>query len=112
MKIGIDASALAKMKPTAYLINTARGPIVDEKALVAALKSGTIAGAALDVYEREPVMEPELASLDNTVLLPHIGSATRETRARMAQIAAHNVVAVLTHHLPPSCINPETLRRG
>ncbi len=105
----IDAAALAKMKPTAYLINTARGPIVDEQALVAALREGTITGAGLDVYENEPALEPGLAELDNAVLLPHIGSATRETRGKMAEIAARNLFAVLQGKTPPSCVNPEVL---
>lgn len=91
----IDAAALARMKPTAYLVNTARGPIVDEAALVTALREGQIAGAGLDVYEREPSLDPGLFELENVVLLPHLGSATRETRAAMADLAARNVLAVL-----------------
>ncbi|MEP7113722.1 MAG: D-glycerate dehydrogenase, partial [Ilumatobacteraceae bacterium] len=84
------------MRSSAYLINTARGPIVDELALVAALRSGAIAGAGLDVYEHEPQLEPGLTELDNVVLIPHLGSATVETRAAMATLAARNTVAVLT----------------
>ncbi|MGW3882819.1 2-hydroxyacid dehydrogenase [Streptomyces sp. NPDC005055] len=92
----IDAVALKRMKPTAFLINTARGPVVNEGALVQALAHGTIAGAALDVYENEPAVHPGLRTLDNVVLAPHLGSATLETRSRMAQLAADNVIAVLT----------------
>jgi len=92
----IDQAALARMKRTAYLINTARGPVVDEAALVWALKNGLIAGAGLDVYEQEPVVHPELATFENVLLLPHLGSATRETRSAMASLAVDNVIAVLT----------------
>jgi glyoxylate reductase len=84
------------MRSSAYLINTARGPIVDELALVEALRSGAIAGAGLDVYEHEPQLEPGLTEFDNVVLIPHLGSATVETRAAMATLAARNTVAVLT----------------
>ena len=98
----IDARRLALMKPTAYLVNTSRGPVVDEAALVAHLRAGRIAGAALDVYEREPAMAPGLAELDNVLLLPHIGSATRETRTAMARTVAANVHAVLQGHDPPN----------
>jgi glyoxylate reductase len=84
------------MRSSAYLINTARGPIVDESALVEALRSGAIAGAGLDVYEHEPQLEPGLTELDNAVLIPHLGSATVETRAAMATLAARNTVAVLS----------------
>ena len=82
------AAALERMKSTATLINTARGPIIDEEALVAALRSGRIRAAGLDVYEREPELAPGLAELDNVVLLPHVGSATKETRDQMALLAA------------------------
>jgi len=91
----IDAEALAAMKQTAYLVNSARGPIVDEAALVEALRSGTIAGAGLDVFEEEPTVHPGLLELDNVVLLPHLGSATVETRTEMATLAARNVLGVL-----------------
>ncbi|MGY1496822.1 2-hydroxyacid dehydrogenase [Streptomyces sp. QTS52] len=84
----IDAAALRRMKPGAFLINTARGPIVDEAALAQALSTGTIAGAGLDVYENEPETHPTLRTLDNVVLAPHLGSATVETRRRMADLAA------------------------
>lgn len=92
----IGAAQFELMRPSAYLINTARGPIVDEAALVQALRSGEIAGAGLDVYEHEPKLEPGLAELDNAVLIPHLGSATVETRAAMATLAARNAVAVLS----------------
>jgi glyoxylate reductase len=106
----IDARALSLMKPTAYLINTSRGPVVDESALVEALKAGRIAGAGLDVYEREPAMVDGLADCDNAVLLPHLGSATVETRARMSRIAAENVIAVLGGRRPPNLVNPDAWR--
>ncbi|KAA0097998.1 D-glycerate dehydrogenase [Mycolicibacterium sp. P1-18] len=91
----VDAAALRRMKPGAYLVNTARGPIVDESALVDALADGVIAGAALDVYEHEPDVHPGLRDLSNVVLAPHLGSATVETRTRMAELAVTNVVQVL-----------------
>lgn len=103
----IDASALARMKRTAYLINTSRGPVVDETALVQALRSGQIAGAGLDVYEDEPRMADGLASCRNTLLLPHLGSATIATRAAMSRIAAENVTAYLRGDRPPNLVNPE-----
>lgn len=91
----IDRRALARMKRSAYLINTARGPVVEEEALVWALEQRLIAGAALDVYEQEPVVHPGLLLLDNVLLVPHLGSGTTETRTAMANLAADNVVAVL-----------------
>lgn len=91
----IDAAALARMKPTAILINAGRGPLVDESALVAALADGTIAAAGLDVYEREPTLTPGLAELPNVVLLPHIGSATTEARGAMVRLCCDNIIAVL-----------------
>ncbi|WP_433297772.1 2-hydroxyacid dehydrogenase [Pseudonocardia sp. CA-142604] len=101
----IDADALRAMKRDAYLVNTARGPIVDEAALAAALADGTIAGAGLDVYENEPEVHDELRRLDNVVLAPHLGSATVETRTRMAELAVDNVVAVLTGKDAPTPIS-------
>jgi glyoxylate reductase len=92
----IGAEQFEQMRSTAFLVNTARGPIVDEAALVEALRSGAIAGAGLDVYEHEPLLEPGLDELDNAVLIPHLGSATIETRAAMATLAARNTVAVLS----------------
>lgn len=92
----IDRKALTRMKRSAYLINTARGPVVDEEALAWALKERLIAGAALDVYEREPIVHPDLFELDNVLLVPHLGSGTTETRTAMADLAADNVVAVLS----------------
>jgi glyoxylate reductase len=105
----IDAKALVKMKSSAYLINTSRGPVVDERALVAALKAGTIAGAGLDVYEDEPRMAEGLADCSQAVLLPHLGSATHATRAAMARMAAENLIAVLRGQRPPNLVNPEAL---
>lgn len=90
----IDAAALRAMRPSAYLINTARGPVVDEAALVEALRAGEIAGAGLDVFEREPEVDPGLLELENAVLVPHLGSATEETRTAMAELAARNALAV------------------
>jgi glyoxylate reductase len=104
-----DADAFRAMKPAAILVNTARGPIVDEAALAAALQSGEIAAAGLDVYEDEPAVHPGLAACENAVLLPHLGSATLETRTRMAQIAADNIIARLRGERPPNCVNPEVL---
>ena len=96
----IDAEALGRMQPSAFLVNTARGPIVDEAALVDALRAGRIAGAGLDVFEHEPDVHPGLLELDNTVLIPHLGSATVETRDAMATLAARNVVEVLAGRAP------------
>lgn len=102
----ISADALAAMKPTAYLVNTARGPVVDEAALVEALGSRTIAGAGLDVFEREPEVHPGLLELDNVVLAPHLGSATVETRTEMALLAARNALAVLAGEAPLTPVRP------
>jgi glyoxylate reductase len=106
----IDAKALAKMKSSAYLINTARGPVVDEKALVKVLRAGGIAGAGLDVYEDEPAMAEGLAECQNALLLPHLGSATSGTRAAMSRIAAENLVAALEGRRPPNLLNPDVWR--
>ncbi|MDX1565124.1 MAG: NAD(P)-dependent oxidoreductase, partial [Phycisphaeraceae bacterium] len=100
----IGADELAKMKSSAILINTARGPVVDEGALVKALRDGRIAGAGLDVYENEPQMHPGLAECDRTLLLPHLGSATHQTRADMSRLAAENILAVLNGRQPPHAV--------
>ena len=105
----IGARELSLMKPTAILINASRGPVIDEKALVAALKKGTIAAAGLDVFEKEPKLTPGLTKLDNVVLLPHIGSATEDTRNQMAVVAARNAIAMLKGKKPPNLVNPEVL---
>ncbi|MEJ5365439.1 MAG: D-glycerate dehydrogenase [Desulfosoma sp.] len=101
----IGARELSLMKPSSFLINTARGPVVDERALVAALHSGRLRGAGLDVYENEPHLSPGLADLDNVVLLPHVGSATIETRTRMADMAVDNLLAGLQGQRPPHALN-------
>jgi len=95
------------MKATAFLVNTSRGPIVDEKALVRALKEKRIAGAGLDVYENEPNVEPELLTMQNVVLTPHLGSAVMELRESMANVVVDNIMAVLEGRQPPNCWNPE-----
>jgi lactate dehydrogenase-like 2-hydroxyacid dehydrogenase len=97
----IDASRLRQMRSTAFLINTSRGDVVDESALVAALRNGTIAGAALDVFEREPAVDPALLALDNVVALPHLGSATTESRTAMGHRALANIAAFLGGSEPP-----------
>ncbi|HSD49955.1 MAG TPA: D-glycerate dehydrogenase [Candidatus Methylomirabilis sp.] len=107
----ISHAELALMKRTAILINASRGPVVDEKALVKALKDGKIAGAGLDVYEKEPKCERALIGMKNVVLAPHIASASYETRAKMAMIAAHNCIAGLTGQRPPNLLNPEVMGR-
>jgi glyoxylate reductase len=96
----IDKKALARMKRSAYLVNTARGPVVEEAALAWALQERLIAGAALDVYENEPSVHPDLLPLENVLLVPHLGSATTETRTAMANLAADNVIAVLAGRAP------------
>lgn len=103
----IGARELGLMRPSAFLVNTARGPVVDEKALVDALRNGTIAGAALDVFEQEPRVEPGLLGLSNVVLTPHLGSAARGTREHIAGIVADNVVAAIEGRRPPNVYNPE-----
>ena len=106
----IGKEELALMKPTAVLVNTSRGPVIDEKALVRALKAKRIAAAGLDVYEEEPELAPGLAKLDNAVLTPHTASATFETRSRMAALAAENLIAALRGGRPRHPVNPEALR--
>ncbi len=107
----IDRPALERMKSTAYLVNTARGPIIDEQALAEVLREKQIAGAALDVYEHEPAVTPELLSLENVVLAPHIGSATVETRSEMSRIAALNLLSVLEGKMPPHPVNREVAQK-
>ena len=107
----IGPAELRTMKPTACLINTARGPLVDEAALAAALQDGLIAGAALDVYEHEPRVHPDLPRRADVVLTPHLGSAVRETRERMAAVVAENIIAVMEGRRPPNLFNPEIYRR-
>jgi lactate dehydrogenase-like 2-hydroxyacid dehydrogenase len=106
----INAERLAQMKRSAYLVNTSRGPVVDEPALAQALRERLIAGAALDVFEHEPEVNEGLLDLDNAVLVPHLGSATIETRTAMAVLAARNVCAVLAGEPPPTPVNPDVLR--
>ncbi len=106
----IGLPQLTMMKPTAFLINASRGVVVDEKALLDALRDGTIAGAALDVFENEPHLTPGLIDLPNVVLTPHIGSATGETREKMALIAAENLLAALEGRRPPNLVNPDAFR--
>ncbi len=105
----IGAAELALMKPTAHLINIARGGIVDDAALVACLARGGIAGAAVDVFENEPALHPGYLKLDNVVLTPHIGGASRVTRLKMARLAAENLVAALNGQPPPNLLNPDAL---
>lgn len=105
----IGERELGLMKPTAILINTSRGPVVDEKALVSALKQKKIAAAGFDVFEKEPKLTPGLTKLDNVVLLPHIGSATNDTRGQMAVLAIKNALAMLRGQRPKNIINPQVL---
>ncbi len=110
----IGERELSLMKPLAYLVNASRGPIVDERALVEALREHKVAGAALDVYENEPRLAEGLAALDNVILIPHLGANSRRTRDRMAEMTVENVVAALSGDVPPSLVNPGVLpnRRG
>ncbi|MGC9779094.1 MAG: D-glycerate dehydrogenase [Candidatus Heimdallarchaeota archaeon] len=103
----IGEKELLMMKPSTYLINTSRGAVIDEQALVRVLKDKHIAGAALDVYEHEPALAPGLAELDNIIITAHIGSATIETRTKMGMIAVENLLAGLAGKVPPNCVNPE-----
>ena len=105
----INAQSLRTMKKTAYLVNASRGPVVDEAALVQALKEGWIAGAGLDVFEEEPKVHPDLMGLSNVVLAPHIASASSDTRIKMAALAVDNCLAVLEGQTPPTPVNPEVL---
>jgi glyoxylate reductase len=105
----IGERELALMKPTAFLINTSRGSIVDESALAAALDRHQIAGAALDVFEHEPVVTPALLEMDNAVVTPHLGSAVLETRQALANVVADNAQALVEGRRPPNIVNPEVL---
>jgi len=104
-----DAAAFARMKRTAVLVNTSRGPVVDEAALADALENGEIFAAGLDVFEREPQVEPRLLALENVVMIPHLGSATVDTRDAMGLLAVENVFAALDRRRPPTLLNPEAL---
>jgi glyoxylate reductase len=106
----ISKEELSQMKKTAFLINVSRGPVVDEQALVDALQSGTIAGAGLDVFENEPMVSPQLVAMENVLLVPHIGSASLETREKMGQVAVKNIMAILNGEIPPNLVNPEILQ--
>ena len=103
----INAERLAAMKPTAVLVNTSRGPVVDERALAAALRDGQIFAAGIDVFEREPEVHPDLLACENAVLVPHLASATVDTRLAMANLAADNLFAALDGHRPPTLLNPQ-----
>jgi glyoxylate reductase len=105
----VGTRELALMRPGAFLINTARGAVVDEAALIRALAERRIAGAGLDVFEHEPFVEPELLAMDNVVLAPHLGSAVVELRERMANIVVDNILALAAGRRPPNCVNPETM---
>jgi gluconate 2-dehydrogenase len=106
----IGAAELQQMKPTAILINSTRGGVVDDAALIAALKSGVIRAAGLDVFENEPRLNPAFLGLDNVVLAPHVGSSTEATRRAMAMTAARNLVAALSGGKPPNLLNPQALK--
>ena len=106
----IGAREFGLMKKSAFIVNTARGPIIDEQALVRALKGKKIAGAGLDVFEYEPKVHAELKKLKNVVLAPHLGSATTEVREEMANIVVDNIEALLTGRTPPNCVNPQVLK--
>ena len=108
----IGSRELALMKPSAYLINTARGPIVDAVALTRALKKRQIAGTGLDVFEHEPKVTPALLKMSNVVTTPHLGSAVGEVREQMANIVVDNILALLAGKTPPNCINPQVLRES
>jgi glyoxylate reductase len=108
----MGARQFALMKRTAFLINTSRGPIIDEKALVQALAEGRLAGAGLDVYEHEPKIERALLTMNNVVLTPHLGSAVMELRERMAHVVVDNIAAIIEDRMPPNCINPAVFAPG
>jgi glyoxylate reductase len=103
----INAERLQEMKPTAVLVNTSRGPVIDEAALAQALKEGQIFAAGLDVFENEPEVHPDLLDLENVVVIPHLGSATVDTRIAMGLLAADNLIAALEGRKPPTLLNPD-----
>jgi glyoxylate reductase len=107
----IGTREFERMKPTAYFINSARGPLVDEEALVRALQDGRIAGAGLDVFEHEPRPHPALLDMPNVVVTPHVGSAVRELREAMANVVVDNIAAILEGQRAPNCWNPEVYER-
>jgi glyoxylate reductase len=107
----IGKNELSLMKSTAFIINTSRGPVIDEKALVEVLRARKIGGAGLDVYENEPALTPGLTELDNVILLPHVGSGTQETRIKIGALAVENLLAGLEGRTPPNLVNPEVLKK-
>lgn len=108
----ISDEQFAQMRPTAFIINTSRGPVIDEKALVRALKKKQIAGAGLDVFEHEPKLPPALLNMKNVVLTPHLGSAVMELREVMANIVIDNIHALIDGRAPPNCVNPQVLAKS
>jgi len=107
----MNAERLRRMKPTAVLVNTSRGPVIDEAALAEALRDGVIFAAGLDVFEKEPEVHPALLELENAVVIPHLGSATVDTRIAMGLLAADNLIAALDGERPPTLLNPDLLKR-
>src|SRR5207245_10630429 len=103
----INADRLKRMKPTAVVVNSSRGPVIDEAALAEALRTGEIFAAGLDVFEKEPDVHPELLKLDNVVVIPHLGSATVETRIPLGLLAADNLIAALEGRQPPTLLNKD-----
>jgi glyoxylate reductase len=107
----INAERLKRMKPTAVLVNSSRGPVIDEQALAEALRNGEIFAAGLDVFEKEPEVNPLLLEQERAVVIPHLGSATVDTRIAMGMLAAENLIAALEGRKPPTLINPEAWER-